>query len=91
MHREKEHNVGLISQYFLTETSTENNINIENDIDCDKSIIIANATLNPFIITKARLYNFDPLKPNFYTVKLGFTVVYIIFLMLLKNLDCGTR
>ena len=33
------------------------------------------------IITKTRLYNFDPLKPHFYTVKLGFTGVYIIFLI----------
>ena len=32
-------------------------------------------------ITKTRLYNFDPLKPNFYIVKLGFTGVYIIFLI----------
>ena len=26
-------------------------------------------------------YNFDPLKPHFYIVKLGFTGVYIIFLI----------
>ena len=31
-------------------------------------------------ITKTCLYNFDPLKPHFYIVKLGFTGVYIIFL-----------
>ena len=30
---------------------------------------------------KTRLYNFDPLKPHFYKVKLGFTGVYIIFLI----------
>ena len=30
-----------------------------------------------------------PLKPHFYIVKLGFTAVYIIFLFLLKNIDCG--
>ena len=35
------------------------------------------------------LYNLDPLKPHFYIVKLGFTGVYIIFLFLLKNIDCG--
>ena len=29
-------------------------------------------------ITKTRPYNFDPLKPHFYIVKLGFTGVYII-------------
>ena len=39
-------------------------------------------------ITKTRLYNFDPLKPHFYIVKLGFTGVYIIFLFMLKNIDC---
>ena len=32
-------------------------------------------------ITKTRLYNFNPLKPHFYIVKLGFTGVYIIFLI----------
>ena len=31
------------------------------------------------IILKTYLYNFDPLKPHFYVVKLGFTGVYIIF------------
>ena len=40
-------------------------------------------------ITKTYLYNFDPLKPHFYILKLGFTGVYIIFLFLLKNIDCG--
>ena len=40
-------------------------------------------------IKKTRLYNFDPLKPHFYIVKLGFTGVYIFFLFLLKNIDCG--
>ena len=34
-----------------------------------------------FDITKTRLYNFDPLKPHFYIVKLGLTGVYIIFLI----------
>ena len=35
----------------------------------------------PPCITKTRLYSFDPLKPHFYTVKRGFTGVYIIFLI----------
>ena len=39
-------------------------------------------------ITKTRLYNFDPLKPHFYIVKLGFTGVYIIFLISAQNIDC---
>ena len=37
---------------------------------------------NAFLcITKTRLYNFDPLQPHFYIVKLGFTGVHIIFLI----------
>ena len=31
-------------------------------------------------ITKTCLYNFDPLKPHFNIVNLGFTGIYIIFL-----------
>ena len=42
-----------------------------------------------FTITKTYLYNFDPLKPHFYIVKLGFTVVYIIFLISALNIDYG--
>ena len=40
-------------------------------------------------IAKTYLYNFDPLKPHFYIVKLGFTGVYIIFLISAQNIDCG--
>ena len=40
-------------------------------------------------IAKTCLYNFDPIKPNFYIVKLGFTGVYIIFLISAQNIDCG--
>ena len=36
--------------------------------------------------TKTHLYNSDPLKPYIYIVKLGFTGVYIIFLILLKSI-----
>ena len=38
---------------------------------------------------KKCLYNFDPLKPHFYIVKLGFTRLYIIFLISVQNIDCG--
>ena len=41
------------------------------------------------LITKTYLYNFDPLKPLFYIVQLVFTGVYIFFLCLHKNIDCG--
>ena len=40
-------------------------------------------------ITKTCLYNFDPLKPHFYIVKLGSSGVYIIFLISAQNIDCG--
>ena len=43
----------------------------------------------PTNITKTYLYNFDPLKPHFYIVKLGFTGVYIIFLISAQTIDCG--
>ena len=36
-------------------------------------------------ITKTCLYNFDPLKPHFYIVKLGFTGVYINFLTFVQK------
>ena len=39
----------------------------------------ATGTLNTN--NKTDLYNFDPLKPHFYKVKLGPTGVYIIFLI----------
>ena len=34
---------------------------------------------------KTCLYNFDPLKPHFYIVKVGFTELYIIFLISAKK------
>ena len=37
------------------------------------------------IITKTHLYNVDPLQSHFYIVKLGFTGVYIIFLISAQN------
>ena len=45
-------------------------------------------SLNYSTITKSYLYNFDPLKPQFYIVhvKLGFTVVYIICLISAQKL-----
>ena len=39
-------------------------------------------------ITKTCLINTDALKSHFYTVKLGFTGCTLLFLFLLKNIDC---
>ena len=50
--------------------------------ECIRMVIYSRATLVAVTsITKTRLYNFDPLKPHFYIVKLGFAGVYIIFLI----------
>ena len=40
-------------------------------------------------ITKTCVYNVEPLKPHYYIVKLGFTGVYIVFLISAQNIDCG--
>ena len=41
------------------------------------------------VITKTCLYNFDPLKPHFYIVKLGLQGYTLFFLFLLRNINCG--
>ena len=56
----------------------------EVHLDC-RAIVL---TYCHYCITKTCLYNFDPLKPHFYIVKLGFTGVYIIFLISAQNIDC---
>ena len=43
------------------------------------------------VITKTRLYSFDPFKPHFYIGELGFTGVYIIFLIAAQKQIVGTR
>ena len=42
-----------------------------------------------YIIRKTRPCDKYPLEPHFYIVKLGYTGVYLIFLFLLQNTDCG--
>ena len=41
------------------------------------------------LIIKTCLCNEYPLKPHFYILKLGFAGVYLFFLFLLQNIDCG--
>ena len=43
------------------------------------------------IITKTCLYNVDPLKPDFCIEKLGFTGLYIIFLISAQKQIVGTH
>ena len=42
---------------------------------------VNSTSIERWSITKTYLYNSDPLKPHFYIAKLGFTGVYIIFLI----------
>ena len=42
-----------------------------------------------FNIRKTCPCNIYPLKPHFYIEKLGFAGVYLFFLFLLQNIDCG--
>ena len=53
------------------------------------TVEVGRLTKRQLYITKTCLYNFDPLKPHFYIVKLGFTGVNIIFLTSAQNIDCG--
>ena len=46
-----------------------------------ETFYIVSPVAQSYSITKTCLYNFDPLKPHFYIVKLGFTGVFIIFLI----------
>ena len=49
----------------------------------------ADSASSKTLIAKSYLCNFDPLKHYFYIVKLGFTGVYIIFLISAQNIYCG--
>ena len=53
----------------------------KNSVDFGDLDLILKVTAVEKLITKTYLYYFDPLKPHFYIVKLGFTGVYIIFLI----------
>ena len=50
---------------------------------------VISTSYRPFLFSVKQVHNFDPCKPHFYIVKLGFTGVYIIFLISAQNIDCG--
>ena len=62
---------------------------ISLDILYESSVTVLQHLSESCFITKTYLYDFDPLKPHFYIVKLGFTGIYIIFLISAQNIDCG--
>ena len=49
-------------------------------LQLDRTRILAREVFKNFHHENIPIYNFDPFKPHFYIVKLGFTGVYIIFL-----------
>ena len=53
-------------------------IPVSYELSCDSSYCF---NMQNIIITKTHLYSFDPHKPHFYTVKLGVTGIYVIFLI----------
>ena len=67
----------------------KNNSHHNVAINCGFQFPVNSNICKKLYITKTYLYNFDPLKPHFYIVKLGFTGVYIIFLISAQNMDCG--
>ena len=64
-------------------------IRIDISYESPASLADDSHEMSSFIITKTCQYIFDPLKPHFYIVKLGFTGVYIIFLIFAQNIYCG--
>ena len=50
-----------------------------------------NVPVNICHITKTCPCNIYPLEPHFYIAKLGYAGVYLFFLFLLQNIDCGNR
>ena len=88
--------MGLLQYFALKETfpiTRRANTNVGTWISLRLTISYLRFSIKDTLVTirKTCLYNFYPLKPRFYIVKLGFTRVYIILLISAQNIDCGTR
>ena len=55
----------------------------------EKITLLPNCSVVLFSLRKLAYIILTPLKPHFYIVKLGYTGVYIIFLISAQNIDCG--
>ena len=83
-------NIGVFFLVNLNKISSKNRLDSSLRFQFFCHIYIVPAMMhNIHVITKTYLYNFNPLKPHFYIVKLRFTGVYIIFLISAQNIDCG--
>ena len=73
---------------------TGNCIGLERNVSililqCDYDSVFYSFTLLDQFIGKICPCNEYPLKPHFYIVKLGHAGVYLFFLFLLQNINCG--
>ena len=57
-----------------------------NSVSC---LFFPRDPIETFYIRKTSPYNVYPLEPQFYIEKLGFAGVYLFFLFLFQNIDCG--
>ena len=70
-------------------------VNVKKVIPCYQNrLIVIHIYINMInakciIITKTCPCNVYPIEPHFYIAKLGYAGVYIFFLFLLQNIDCG--
>ena len=81
-------NIEMMAQEYLT----HNIILVKRCVAMSDSIhstLLMQETLTGQIIRKTCPCDEYPLKPPFYIVKLGYAGVYLFFLFLLKNIDCG--
>ena len=85
----------IVSLYFLANTNSMNahlesvKIFIRAFHKIEYDVHRAPKNFSSLAITQTCPCNEDPFTPHFYIVKLGFTGVYIFFLFLLQNIDCG--
>ena len=62
---------------------------VTNNLNKETVKEIVNSCGSKKTIRKTCPCNEYPLKPHFYIVKLGYAKVYLFFLFLLQNIDCG--
>ena len=83
----------IFQETFLFYVKKKCFINIHNILCSDTSVVKREQRPVTSVIRNYHQENMSvivyPLKPHFYIVKLGFTGVYIFFLFLLQNIDCG--
>ena len=71
----------VMKQFAKSHSLLSEKINKKNIINVSPAELAQRVVKVNNFIRKTCLYNSDPLKPHFYIVKLGFTGVYIIFLI----------